>query len=150
MSVSQQKIDSSVVVAEIPEVGSQSTVRYRQVTPTPPLKRLSIPLHLDDHEPMPPCLTYPCSNSTSIPYPNHKASSQPICQHFIKVANIRASVALVIHNVTYKSCANESCHPTHLPPPPPLHSRHHFNLDFFYNLIPPFSKCLTSLVNDAT
>ena len=34
VSVSRQKIDSSVVVAEIPEVGSLSTVRYRQMTPT--------------------------------------------------------------------------------------------------------------------
>ena len=31
---SQQKIDSSLVVAEKPEVGSLSTVRYRQVTST--------------------------------------------------------------------------------------------------------------------
>ena len=34
LSLSQQKIDSSVVVAEIPEVGILSIVSYRQVTST--------------------------------------------------------------------------------------------------------------------
>ena len=33
ISLNQQEIDSSEVIVEIPEVGSLSTVRYRQVTP---------------------------------------------------------------------------------------------------------------------